>query len=91
MKEAELETWMDSKGVSESERLQFREFAKHSESCYTENWQYLKHPLDKEDLLSVLLRMERYLVDSTWIERFWRDYHGESSRNRPVNTGESVL
>jgi hypothetical protein len=27
----------------------------------------------------------------TWIERFWRDYHGESSRNRPVNTGESVL
>src|ERR1035438_3390287 len=64
MKEAELETWMDSKGVSESERLQFREFAKHSESCYTENGQYLKHPLDKEDLLSVLLRMERYLVDS---------------------------
>lgn len=28
---------------------------------------------------------------TTWIERFWRDYHGESSRNRPVNTRESVL
>jgi hypothetical protein len=64
MKEVELETWMDSKGVSESERRQFREFARHSESCYTENGQYLEHPLDKEDLLSVLMRMERYLVDS---------------------------
>jgi hypothetical protein len=30
-------------------------------------------------------------ITLTWIERFWRDYHGESSRNRPVNTGESVL
>jgi len=64
MTETEIEDWLDSKGVSESERLQFREFAKHSESCYTENGHYLKHRLDKEDLLSVLMRMERYLLDS---------------------------
>ena len=31
------------------------------------------------------------ITTKTWIERFWRDYHGESSRNRPVNTRESVL
>ena len=64
MTDTELEVWMDSKGVSEVERIQYREFAKHSESCYTENGQYLKSPLDKEDLLSVLMRMERYLADS---------------------------
>jgi hypothetical protein len=64
MTESEFEAWMDSKGISEGERVQFREFAKHSESCYTENGQYLKHPIDKEDLLSVLLKMERYLIDS---------------------------
>jgi len=64
MTDTELETWMDSKGLSEEERIEFREFAKHSESCYTEIGQYLKNPLDKEDLLSVLMKMERYLVDS---------------------------
>jgi hypothetical protein len=30
-------------------------------------------------------------LSMTWIERFWRDCHGESSRNRPVNTRESAL
>jgi hypothetical protein len=64
MTESEFEAWMDSKGISEGERVQFREFAKHSESCYTENGQYLKDPIDNEDLLSVLLKMERYLIDS---------------------------
>jgi hypothetical protein len=64
MTETELEVWMDLKGVSEGERPQFREFANHSESCYTENGRYLKNLIDKEDLLSVLMRMERYLVDS---------------------------
>jgi hypothetical protein len=28
---------------------------------------------------------------NTRIERFWRKYHAENSRNRPVNTGESAL
>jgi hypothetical protein len=60
----EFEAWMDFKGVLGGERIKFREFAKHSESCYTETGQYLKHALDKEDLLSVLMRMERYLADS---------------------------
>jgi hypothetical protein len=64
MTETEFEAWMDSKGVSEGERIKFREFAKHSESCYTENGQYMKSPIDKEDLLSALVKMERYLVDS---------------------------
>jgi len=64
MTETEFETWMDSKGVSDGDRIQFREFAKHSESCYTEDGRYLRNPLDKEDLLSVLMEMERYLVDS---------------------------
>lgn len=66
MTETELETWMDSKGISEAERIQFREFAKHSENCYREDGQYLKNPIDKEELLSVLVKMERYLVDSNF-------------------------
>ena len=64
MTETEFETWMDSQQVPDNERVQFRVFAKHSESLYTEDGHYLWNPLDKEDLLSVMLGMERYLIDS---------------------------
>jgi hypothetical protein len=64
MTEAEFEIWLDSKQVPEDERVQFRMFAKHSESLYTEDGRYFRNPLDKEDLLAVILGMDRYLVDS---------------------------
>jgi hypothetical protein len=48
----------------------------------------MKPFLGRQDALNV---DEVFPLIETWIERFWRDYHGESSRNRPVNTGESVL
>src|SRR5437016_5744752 len=59
-----LEAWLDAKKVPESERPRIREFAKHSISCYTENGEHIKHPFDTENLLSVLMGMERYIVDS---------------------------
>jgi len=55
---------MDARGVSDVERPQFRKYAKHSICCYTEDGEYLKSSLDWENLLSELMKMERYLVDS---------------------------
>lgn len=59
-----LEVWLEAEKVPESERPQIRELAKHSISCYTENGEHIKHPFDTENLLCVLMGMERYIVDS---------------------------
>src|SRR5882762_1158441 len=64
MTEAVLENWMEHEGYPESTRERIRQFAKHSVSCYKVTGEHLWHPFDSENLLEVLLNMERYLIDS---------------------------
>jgi len=59
-----LESFMESKGLTETERQLLHEQAKHSVSCYGVNGEHLKNDFDKEDLLAVIMQMERYMIDS---------------------------
>jgi len=63
-----LESYMESEGLPETERLLLRQQANHSFSLYRRNGEHLEHPLGKEDLLAVLTGMERFMVDnnSSW-------------------------
>ena len=54
-------SYMDS--LSESEMQLFSEQKKHACSVYHLNGQRITIPFDREDLLSVLMKMERYMPD----------------------------
>jgi hypothetical protein len=59
-----LESYMEAEKLPETTRQLLREQAQHSVSCYGLNGQYLQNGFDKENLLAVLVRMERYIIDS---------------------------
>jgi hypothetical protein len=54
--------------LPEGKRVLLREQMKHSFSWYGLDGEHLRTAFDKEDLLSVLMNMERFMVDtnSAW-------------------------
>jgi hypothetical protein len=60
----DLENFMEAEKFTETKRQRIREFAKHSISFYKETGEHIPHPFDKENLLAVLMGMERYIIDS---------------------------
>jgi hypothetical protein len=59
-----LENYMEAENLPESERQRVRDFAKHSFSFYRETGEHIEHPFDTENLLTLLMGMERYIIDS---------------------------
>ncbi|MDB6121999.1 MAG: hypothetical protein JWQ71_992 [Pedosphaera sp.] len=68
----DLEGYIMSRPVEVRERL--REQMKHSESCYHLNGEHIELPNDRENLLAVIQRMKRYMLDTNFL---WNDEAGK--------------
>jgi hypothetical protein len=71
------------------ERQLLREQMKHSVSCYGLNGEHFKNAFDKENLLAVLLRMERYMPDSNSLNSIAQAEKSEN-RNKAFIIGQTV-
>jgi hypothetical protein len=74
--------------LPESDRAGLRGQLKHSVSYYGLNGEHLEHAFESENLLSVLERMERYLVDSNYP---WKCAASKAEhRNKAFIVGQTV-
>ncbi len=90
MTDAELEGWMEYEKYPASIRERIRQFAKHSVSCYKVTGEHLFHPFDSENLLEVLLNMERYLIDSN-VPASIRDATKPANRDKAFIIGYTFM
>src|SRR6266852_5723779 len=59
-----LEDFMEAEKMPEKKRNLLRKQAEHSFSLYEMTGEQIPHALSKENLLAVLMGMDRYLIDS---------------------------
>jgi hypothetical protein len=83
-----LEQYMDVENLPETKRSLLRKQAEHSFSCYGLNGEPMRHSLEKEDLLAVLMGMERYVIDSN-LPGLVGDAKKPENRNKAIILGET--
>jgi hypothetical protein len=84
-----LESYMEADKLPGTSRQLLREQAQHSVSCYGLNGEHLRNDFDKEDLRAVLMRMDRYIIDSNLLGSI-SDAKKPENRNKAFILGQTV-
>jgi hypothetical protein len=84
-----LENYTEEAGLSEADRHLLRKQALHSISCYTLEGQHLRNDFDKEDLLALLMGMQRFVVDTNSLSAL-RDASLPANRNKGFILGQTI-
>lgn len=84
-----LEDYMKAEKLPEKARRLLRKQADHSVSCYGLNGEHLPNDFDKEDLLTIMMRMERFLLDTNSLEVL-RDAKRPENQNKAFILGQTV-
>jgi len=84
----DVEAWTDSQGFPDGARLRIRQQIEHASSFYMPCGEHIKYISDKENLFEVLMKMQRYLIDSNLSDPL-RDAAKPENKNKAFILGQT--